>query len=86
MPSQDSQTQLNALTLKEKADAIQKALRRRAVSASSCEYLRSLGHDVLMIQAVGNSEKPDLEVLSFAIADQRAVLTKNRRDFVKIER
>ncbi len=48
------------------------------------EYLRRLGHDVLTVQAAGNSGKPDLEVLSFAIADQRAVLTQNRRDFVKL--
>ena len=48
------------------------------------EYLRRLGHDVLTVQAAGISGKPDLEVLSFAIADQRAVLTQNRRDFVKL--
>lgn len=50
------------------------------------EYLRRLGHDVLTVQAAGNSGNPDLEVLSFAIADQRAVLTQNRRDFVKLHR
>jgi len=49
-------------------------------------YLRSLGHDVLTVQAAGNSGKSDLEVLAFAIADDRAVLTQNRRDFVKLHR
>jgi predicted nuclease of predicted toxin-antitoxin system len=50
------------------------------------EYLRSLGHDVLTVQAAGNSGKSDPEVLAFAIADDRAVLTQNRRDFVKLHR
>ena len=50
------------------------------------EYLRNLGHDVLTVQAAGNSGKSDPEVLAFAIADNRAVLTQNRRDFVKLHR
>ena len=50
------------------------------------EHLRSLGHDVLTVQAAGNSGHSDPEVLAFAIADNRAVLTQSRRDFVKLHR
>lgn len=48
------------------------------------EHLRSLGHDVVTVQQAGNSGAPDPEVLAFAIANDRAVLTQNRRDFVKL--
>jgi len=48
------------------------------------EILRSLGHDVLTVQEVGNVGDSDLEVLELAIADNRTVLTQNRRDFVKL--
>lgn len=50
------------------------------------ECLRSLGHNVLTIQEVGNASASDPEVLAFAIADKRVVLTQNRRDFVKLHR
>jgi predicted nuclease of predicted toxin-antitoxin system len=50
------------------------------------DYLRDLGHDVLTVQATGNAGKSDPDVLAFAIADSRAVLTQNRRDFVKLHR
>lgn len=50
------------------------------------EYLRSLGHDVLTVQEAGNAGKSDPEVLAFAIADNRAILTQNRRDFVRLHR
>lgn len=50
------------------------------------EHLRNLGHDVLTVQEVGNAGKSDPEVFAFAIADNRAVLTQNRRDFVKLHR
>lgn len=48
------------------------------------EELRRLGHDVL---TVGDADRagrriPDHEVLEFAIAQDRAVLTLNRRHFV----
>ena len=50
--------------------------------------LRRLGHDVLTSQDAGNAGRgvSDLEVLLFAIADERAVLTFNRRDFVALHR
>ncbi|MGA7933315.1 MAG: DUF5615 family PIN-like protein [Kovacikia sp.] len=48
------------------------------------EHLLSLGHDILTVQEAGNAGNADSEVLAFAIADDRAVLTQNRRDFVKL--
>lgn len=50
------------------------------------EELRSLGHDVLTIQELGHAEKavPDEQVLAFAIAEKRAVLTLNRKHFIKL--
>ncbi len=50
------------------------------------EYLRSLGHDVLTVQEAGNAGNSDPEVFAFALADNRAVLNQNRRDFVKLHR
>jgi predicted nuclease of predicted toxin-antitoxin system len=50
------------------------------------DYLRDLGHDVLTVQAAGNAGQSDPDVLAFAIADNRTVLTQNRRDFVKLHR
>ncbi len=52
------------------------------------EELRRLGHDVLTIQETGkaNQEYPDDGVLNLAIADNRAVLTVNRKDFRKLHR
>ena len=52
------------------------------------EALRRLGHNVLTVQEAGkaNQEIPDDEVLSFATAERRAVLTINRRDFIKLHR
>lgn len=54
---------------------------RRAVEA-----LRALGHDVLTTQEAGNAGQaiPDREVLDFATRTERAVLTVNRRDFVRL--
>jgi sugar phosphate isomerase/epimerase len=50
------------------------------------EALRELGHDVLTSHEAGNAGRavPDGDVLAFAAADQRAVLTFNRRHFVKL--
>jgi predicted nuclease of predicted toxin-antitoxin system len=50
--------------------------------------LRDLGHDVLTVQEAGkaNQRIPDDEVLSFSIDENRAVLTQNRRDFIKLHR
>jgi predicted nuclease of predicted toxin-antitoxin system len=52
------------------------------------EALRRLGHDVLTVQEAGNAnqEIPDDEVLAFASADNRALLTINRRDFIRLHR
>ncbi|WP_204102932.1 MULTISPECIES: DUF5615 family PIN-like protein [Spirulina sp. CCY15215] len=49
-------------------------------------YLREMGHDVLTVQEAGkaNLQIPDPEVLEFAIQDNRAVLTLNRIDFLKL--
>ena len=50
------------------------------------EALRSLGHDVLTSLEAGraNQRIPDEEVLRYATAEGRAVLTLNRRDFVHL--
>ena len=50
------------------------------------EFLRELGHDVLTVQEADNRGLPDGEVLAFATSQQRAVLTLNRKDFVKLHR
>jgi predicted nuclease of predicted toxin-antitoxin system len=51
-------------------------------------HLRSLGHDVLTVQEANkaNQRIPDDEVLAFASEQQRAVITLNRRDFVRLHR
>lgn len=48
--------------------------------------LRELGHNVLTTADAGNSELAisDENVLAFAIAQQRAVLTLNRKHFVRL--
>lgn len=50
------------------------------------EALRELGHDVLTCLDVGKGGQaiPDEEVLAFAIAEERAVLTINRKDFIRL--
>jgi hypothetical protein len=50
------------------------------------ETLRRLGYDVLTIQDTGRAEQtmPDAEVLAEAGGDQRAVLTLNRKHFVRL--
>jgi predicted nuclease of predicted toxin-antitoxin system len=52
------------------------------------DRLRTLAHDVLTVQEAGNANMgiPDEEVLAFAIEDDRAVVTLNRNDFVKLHR
>lgn len=52
------------------------------------EILRTLGHDVLTAQEAGNANLriPDDDVLAFATSANRAVLTRNRRDFMRLHR
>jgi len=52
------------------------------------EELRRLGHDVETTQDAGNAGRAiaDDAVLDHAIADQRAVITLNRRHFIRIHR
>ncbi len=50
------------------------------------EALRRLGHDVLTIQETGHADQsvPDEAVLTFARADNRAVVTLNRKHFIRL--
>jgi predicted nuclease of predicted toxin-antitoxin system len=50
------------------------------------EVLRNLGHDVLTTAESGRGGRAvtDAEVLAFAIAEQRIVLTFNRRHFIQL--
>ena len=50
--------------------------------------LRALGHDVLTVAEAGNAGQriPDEAVLAYATQAERAVLTINRRDFIRLHR
>lgn len=50
------------------------------------QLLRELGHDVLTVQEAGKAEQriPDEDVVTFAIEHERAVITMNRRHFVRL--
>ncbi|MEO7300551.1 MAG: DUF5615 family PIN-like protein [Verrucomicrobiota bacterium] len=50
------------------------------------ERLRHLQHDVITVSDIGkaNQRWPDDEVFFFAVAQQRIILTKNRRHFFKL--
>jgi hypothetical protein len=50
------------------------------------ELLRALGHDVLTVQEASNANLgiPDGDVLAFAVTKERAVLTLNRIDFIRL--
>jgi hypothetical protein len=50
--------------------------------------LRQLGHDVLTTHESGRAgiAIPDDEVLAFAIAEKRVVLTINRKHFIRLHR
>ncbi len=52
------------------------------------EELRQLGHDILTIQETGKAEQalPDEAVLSFAVEKERAVLTLNRKHFIRLHK
>lgn len=50
--------------------------------------LRQFGHDVLTVQEAGqaNQQISDKQVLAFATIQERAVLTVNRDDFIRLHR
>jgi len=50
------------------------------------EALRHLGHDVLTIQQSGRAGQavPEEEVLALALAEDRALLTLNRKHFIRL--
>src|SRR5919202_5984225 len=50
------------------------------------EELRKLGHDVLTTYESGKAgvATPDAEVLAFALAEGRTLLTLNRRQFIRL--
>ncbi|NMF60617.1 DUF5615 family PIN-like protein [Pseudanabaena yagii] len=50
------------------------------------KILRALGYDILTVQDAGKAEQkiPDPEVLHYAISPNRAILTMNRRDFIRL--
>jgi hypothetical protein len=52
------------------------------------EELRRLGHDLTTVQETGRGGQSmaDEEVLALAVADGRAVLTFNRKHFVRLHR
>lgn len=52
------------------------------------EFLRAFGHDILTAIDAGNANQriPDEDVLAFASSNQRAVLTRNRRDFIRLHK
>jgi hypothetical protein len=52
------------------------------------EALRRLGHDVLTVLETGRSDQawPDDEVLSFAHRENRALLTLNRKHFMRLHK
>jgi len=50
------------------------------------EELRRLGYDVLTIQETGRAGQalPDEEVLAFAVSEGRALVTLNRKHFIRL--
>jgi hypothetical protein len=50
--------------------------------------LRVLGHDVITVSETGKAEQawPDEDVLDFATQDDRALLTLNRKHFIRLHR
>jgi hypothetical protein len=53
---------------------------------ATVEALRRLGHEVLTTMDAGQAGQavPDQAVLDFATRDERALLTFNRRDFIRL--
>jgi len=52
------------------------------------EALRHAGHDVITVVETGKAEQawPDQDVLEFATHDDRALLTLNRKHFIRLHR
>jgi predicted nuclease of predicted toxin-antitoxin system len=52
------------------------------------QKLRNFGYDILTVREAGNADQaiPDDEVLAFAVAESRIVLTLNRRDFIHLHK
>jgi predicted nuclease of predicted toxin-antitoxin system len=52
------------------------------------ETLRQLGHDVITVSETGKAEQawPDEDVLEFALQDDRALVTLNRKHFIRLHR
>ena len=52
----------------------------------TAEALRGLGHDVLTTVESGRAGQalPDADVLGFAVAEDRIVITLNRRHFIRL--
>jgi hypothetical protein len=50
------------------------------------DELRRQGHDIQTAQEAGKAGQkiPDTDVLAFAISQDRAVLTRNRRHFIRL--
>ena len=50
--------------------------------------LKVLGYDVLTTHDMGKSNLkiPDEEVLAYAVSEKRAVITVNRKDFIRLHR
>ena len=48
------------------------------------QILRDFGHNVLTVQEAEKTGDSDAEVLAFAVNENRAVLTQNRRHFIKL--
>ncbi len=52
------------------------------------EELRKLGHDVLTTEEAGKSDRsiPDKEVIAFSTSLNRAILTFNRKHFIRLHK
>lgn len=52
----------------------------------AAEELRRLGHDVLTVQEAGNAGRaiPDDQVLGYAMEQRHAVVTLNRKHFLRL--
>jgi len=50
------------------------------------EKLRAVGHDIITVAETGKAEQawPDDDVLEFAAHDDRAILTLNRKHFIRL--